>query len=181
MLCKKVETKKYDKLVRSIDQALEGKRISYAGFSKTLGINSIAFYNHFKSYGFTLENLEHFLQVAKKLPPKLIKCLKCNKEFMPKAKSVKRAFCDCCREELRKKSRETDVLRYTYPKWVTEIENYEIRCLVEQEFHIDENTAFKMSKAVSAEEARDIRSARWYHPLQHYSSVVYDTMTAAKR
>jgi hypothetical protein len=181
MLCKKVETKKYDKLVRAIDQSLEGKRISYAGFSKVLGINSIAFYNHFKSYGFSLSDLENFLQVAKKLPPKLIKCLKCGKEFTPKAKSVKRAFCDSCREELRKKRRETDVLRYNYPQWVTAVGNYAIRCLVEQEFHIDEKTAFKMSQAASVEEAKEIRAARWYHPLQNYSSVVYDTMTAVKR
>jgi hypothetical protein len=180
MLNRRVETKKYDKLVRSIDQILEGKRISYAGFSKALNINSIAFYNHFKSYGFTINDLEYFLQVAKRLPPKLIRCLKCNSEFMPKAKSVKRAFCDSCREDMRAKNRETDILRYTYPQWVTAISDQRIKSLVEQEFHIDENTAYGMSKATTPEEAKAIRAARWYHPLQSYSSVVYDTMTAAK-
>ncbi|MDR2105445.1 MAG: hypothetical protein LBP51_06800 [Deferribacteraceae bacterium] len=181
MLCKKVETKKYDKLVHAIDNVLETKRISYAGFSKAMGINSIAFYNHFKSYGFTLEDLEQFLQTAKKLPPKLIKCIKCNKEFTPKAKSVKRAFCSDCREEMRKKSRESDILRYNYPKWVTDIEDHAIRSLVEQEFHIDELTAYQMSQAATAEDAKAIRSTRWYRPMQHYSSVIYNTISVSKR
>jgi hypothetical protein len=159
---------------------LEKKRISYASFSQTLGINSVTFYNRYKSYGFTVSDLTNFLRVAKQMPPKMIRCLKCNKEFMPKAKSVKRAFCDECRMELKKKSEEADLLKFKYPPWVVSVRDWNIRSLVEQEYHIDEDTARQMSLAESVEEARAIRAERWDCTIQGMSSVVYDTLVEVK-
>ncbi len=173
---KDVNTKTYDKFLTEIDVVLESKRISYAQFSQKLGISAITFYNRYKSYGFTVKDMTQFLKIAKAQPTNMIRCLKCGSEFMPRAKSVKRAFCDSCKSEMRKKSEQSEVLRFKYPAWVTGMTNWAIRNLVEQEFHIDEETAHAMSNAVTVEEAKAIRSNRWKGSSQCSSSVVYDTM-----
>lgn len=173
---KVINTKAYNKLVKEIDAVLESKRISCASFSQTLGIHSITFYNRYKTYGFTINDLEQFLTIAKAQPPNMIRCLKCNKPFLPKAKSVKRAFCEECKAGMRKKSEESEVLRIRYPAWVTGVSDWAIRNLVEQEFHIDEATAQEMSNAQTVEEARAIRSKRWKSSTQGVSSVVYNSL-----
>jgi hypothetical protein len=177
MAGKSVNIKEYNKLVDEIDKALESKRVSYASFSAALGITAITFYNRYKSCGFSLKDLQYFLKIAKDLPPNQIKCLKCGKSFLPKAKSVKRAFCEECKEELQKKSDKNDIIRFKYPAWVTGINSWAIRNLVEQEFHIDEETAMAMSEAETPEDAKAIRANRWKSSLQFTSSVVYDTLT----
>lgn len=152
--------KAYDKLMKELDVILSEKRISYAQFAVKMGIQTVAFYNRYKVYGFLLEDMENFVEMAKCLPPNRIKCIKCDKEFVPKAKSVKRAFCNECRQEMQKKDN-GDNLKFRYPAWVNNIKNIEIRKLVEQEFHIDEVTASNMAKAKDVAEAKKIRAERW--------------------
>lgn len=180
MSAKKVNLKEYNKLVGEIDAALDSKRISYASFSSNLGISSITFYNRYKTCGFTVEDLEYFLKVAKEMEPNMIVCIKCGSKFVPKAKSVIRAFCEDCKSEMRKKSEEKEVIRFKYPAWITGMSNWELRNLVEQEFHIDEETAKNMSEASSVEEAKAIRANRWKSSPQFTSSVVFSTTTEIK-
>lgn len=177
---KQKNIKAYDKLMKELDVVLSEKRISYAQFAIKMGMQTVAFYNRYKIYGFQLEDMVKFVAFAKELPPNMIKCIRCAKEFMPKAKSVKRAFCDECREELRKKESSGDSLKFRYPSWVNSINNTEIRRLVEQEFHIDENTAMEMSKATGAEEAKMIRAERWQTPSSYYTSL-YSSINVLKQ
>lgn len=170
VLLKQKNIKLYDKLMKELDEILIEKRISYAQFSLKIGMQTVAFYNRYKVYGFQIEDMERFVEVAKVLPPNRIKCIKCHKEFIPKAKSVKRAFCDECREELRRKESANDVLKFRYPAWVNNIKNVEIRNLVEQEFHIDEETAYNMSKSKNVFEAKKIRAERW----QNYNVIIHN-------
>ncbi len=164
LMNKQKNIKAYDKLMKELDIILSEKRISYAQFATKRGIQTVAFYNRYKIYGFQLEDMVEFVEFAKTMPPNMIKCLKCSKEFMPKAKSVKRAFCNECREALKKKDTNSDNLKFQYPEWVTGIIDEDIRRLVEQEFHIDEDTAAQMSKATCQNEAKTIRSTRWQSP-----------------
>ena len=177
MVDKNINIKEYNRLVKEIDEVLESKRISYASFSGALGITAITFYNRYKSCGFSVKDLGCFLKIAQKLPPNMIVCIKCGQSFLPKAKSVKRAFCEDCKEEMTRKSEENEIVRFKYPAWVTGVNDWALRNLVEQEFHIDEETAMAMSEAASVEEAKTIRANRWSSSLQFTSSVVYDTMT----
>ena len=162
----------YCRLLEKIDTALESKCISYAQFSKRLGITAIAFYNNYKSRKFSIEEMTAFLEIAESLPVNLIRCLKCNREFMPRAKSVKRAVCDDCRNVGNQRIPRSDSLRFNYPEWVTGIKNWEIKNLVKQEYHIDEETALAMSNALSPEEARAIRANRWRNSIQYCSSLL---------
>jgi hypothetical protein len=114
------------------------------------------------------------------MPAKTIECIKCGAAFIPKTKSVKRAFCEDCKEEMRKKIDGNDNLRFKYPEWITDIEDWSIRNLVEQEFHIDEETALEMARAATADEAKAIRANRWQASTTNVSSVVYDTMVEIK-
>ncbi|MDR2884189.1 MAG: hypothetical protein LBV09_03680 [Deferribacteraceae bacterium] len=170
----------YLKLIKQIDATLDVKRISYAQFSHELDMPSIAFYNKYKAHGFSLEEMERFLALAQTMPAKTIECIKCGAAFIPKTKSVKRAFCEECKEEMRRKVENSDSIRFKYPSWITNIHDSLLRNLVEQEFHIDEETAAEMAKADSAEEAKAIRSNRWKGSTNNTSSVVYDTMTVIK-
>ena len=173
--------KTYDKLMKELDIVLSEKRISYAQFAIKIGMQTVAFYNRYKIYGFQLEDMVRFVAFAKELPPNMIKCIRCAKEFMPKAKSVKRAFCDECRAELRRKDSSADSLKFRYPSWVNSINNVEIRRLVEQEFHIDEETALQMSKAGGADEAKMIRAKRWHTPSTYYSSLFSSISSASHK
>ena len=164
--------KVYDKLMKELDGILAEKRISYAQFALKMGIQTVAFYNRYKIYGFQINEMENFVSCAKKLPPNMIKCIRCSKEFLPKAKSVKRAFCKECRDELKKKDSANDALKFHYPSWVTAISNDELKKLVEQEFHIDEATALEMSKVNDIEEAKRIRSKRWDVSASYYKTFV---------
>ncbi len=168
---KQKNIKAYDKLMKELDTILNEKRISYAQFAIKIGMQTVAFYNRYKIYGFQLEDMVRFVAFAKELPPNMIKCIRCSREFLPKAKSVKRAFCEECREELRKKESAGDSLKFRYPAWVNSISDPEVKKLVEQEFHIDEDTALEMSKADGAEEAKMIRAERWQEPSSYYTSL----------
>lgn len=164
--------KEYDELVKELDIILNEKRISYAQFALEMGIQTVSFYNRYKLYGFMLEEMNKFVAYAKGLPATKIKCIKCCKEFIPKAKSVKRALCRSCRDELQRRSNASDGLKFSYPSWVESISVPEIKRLVEQEFHIDEGIAFEMSKACSLEEAKSIRSDHWQPTPPYYASIV---------
>ncbi len=168
---KQKNIKEYDKLMRELDTILSEKRISYAQFATKRGIQTVAFYNRYKIYGFRLEDMVEFVAFAKVLKPNMIKCLKCSKEFVPKAKSVKRAFCNECREAMQKKRTDNDSLKFHYPKWVSDILDENVKLLVEQEYHIDEDTALLMSRASSSSEAKLIRSARWQTPNRYYNDM----------
>lgn len=164
--------KEYDKLVKELDLILDEKRISYAQFALKMGIQPVSFYNRYKLYGFLLEEMTSFVAYAKELPFNMIKCIKCGSEFVPTAKSVKRALCSKCREELHKKDNSGDSLKFRYPQWVKTIDNAEIKRLVEQEFHIDENIALEMSKAPSPDKAKAIRAWHWQEPAANADSLM---------
>lgn len=153
--------KDYDRLVKELDSILDGKRISYAQFALKQGIRSVSFYNRYKLYGFSLEEMTEFVADAKMLPPNMIQCIKCGREFIPMAKSVKRAMCETCREGARMKNSASDAHKFKYPNWVRAVNNAEIKKLVEQEFHIDEAIAHEMANAANLAEAKSIRADYW--------------------
>ncbi len=151
----------YDKLAQILDSILDSKRISYTSFAFKLGMQSISFYHRYKLYGFTVEDIKSFIDLAKTLKANTIKCIKCEKEFTPKTKNVKRAICKDCKIKISKEENDKQSLKYNYPLWVKSIKNIEIRKLVEQEFHIEEKTAYQMAKSKTIFEAKAIRKKRW--------------------
>lgn len=164
--------KEYDKLVKELDIILEAKRVSYAQFSLQMGIQTVSFYNKYRLYGFPIDELISFVSYAKDMAPNMIECIKCGFKFVPKAKSVKRAMCGGCREELHKKDDACDSLKFKYPQWVSAITNSEIKKLVEQEFHIDEQVAFEMSKSRKPEDAKAIRADYWHANTSNHESLL---------
>lgn len=164
--------KEYDKLVKELDAILDEKRVSYAQFALQMGIQTVSFYNKYKLYGFSLDELISFVSYAKDMQPNMIECIKCGFKFIPKAKSVKRAMCDSCREELHKKDDACDSLKFRYPQWVKSISNPEIKKLVEQEFHIDEDIALEMSKALNIAEAKAIRADYWQASTSNHENLL---------
>lgn len=153
--------KEYDRLVKELDSILDEKCVSYAQFALKQGIRTVSFYNKYKLYGFLLEDMVAFVAYAREMPANTIKCIKCGVEFVPMAKSVKRALCNTCREELHKKDDACETIKFKYPSWVRAIINPEIKKLVEQEFHIDEAVALEMAKADNLAEAKSIRADYW--------------------
>jgi len=81
MFRNKIGAEVYYTILDEIDHILESKGISYAHFSKHLGITAITFYNNYKNGRFSINDMISFLEIAGAMPPNTIHCLKCNKEF----------------------------------------------------------------------------------------------------
>ncbi len=169
MALKQKNIGKYDKCMKELDSILEQKIISYAQFTKHVGWQTVAFYNRYKVYGFDIEEMERFVAVAKLLKTNMITCIRCGSKVVPKAKSVRRVLCEGCKQEIAE-MKENDSLKYKYPDWVNGIKNDSLRDLVEQEFHIDEKTAYQMSLCQTTDKAKEVRALRWEVPSLNISS-----------